>query len=208
MLKNSTACSFCMMRDEGYDPYRKKLFNFDLPPLTRLAASDHSASGSFLVRTPCVCIHSALTAVDICAFVWARWLSRYSDSATGWTVRDQILVGTRSYAPGPGAHPASCKMGTGSFPGVKCGQGVALNTHHLLVPRSWKSRAIPLPTLWATPGPITGTLYLIRVFSLAVLLVCMGRCRTSTGRLETTCFVKFVQELRLTATEVYSYTVR
>jgi len=31
-------------------------------------------------------------------------------------------VGTRFYAPfqtGPGAHPASCKMGTGSFPGVK-----------------------------------------------------------------------------------------
>jgi len=25
---------------------------------------------------------------------------------------------------GPGAHPASCKMGTGSFPGVKCGRGV------------------------------------------------------------------------------------
>jgi len=53
---------------------------------------------------------------------------------------------------GPGAHPASCKMGTGSFPGVKCGQGVLLTTHPLLVPRSWKSRAIPLPTLWATPG--------------------------------------------------------
>jgi len=29
---------------------------------------------------------------------------------------------------GPGAHPASCKMDTGSFPGVKCGQGVGL-TH-------------------------------------------------------------------------------
>ena len=53
---------------------------------------------------------------------------------------------------GPGAHPASCKMGTGSFPGVKCGQGVLLTTHPLLVQRSWKSRAIPLPTLWATPG--------------------------------------------------------
>ena len=26
---------------------------------------------------------------------------------------------------GPGAHPASCKMGTGSFPGVKCGPGCA-----------------------------------------------------------------------------------
>ena len=53
---------------------------------------------------------------------------------------------------GPGAHPASCKVGTGSFPGVKCGRGVLLATHPLLVPRSWKSRAIPLPTLWATPG--------------------------------------------------------
>jgi len=53
---------------------------------------------------------------------------------------------------GPGAHPASCTMGTGSFPVVKCGRGVLLTTHHLLVPRSWKSRAIPLPTLWATPG--------------------------------------------------------
>ena len=30
----------------------------------------------------------------------------------------------------------------------------------LLVPRSWKSRAIPLPTLWATTGPVTGTLCL------------------------------------------------
>ena len=53
---------------------------------------------------------------------------------------------------GPGAHPASCNMGIGSFPGVKCGRGVLLTTHPLLVPRSWKSRAIPLPDLWATPG--------------------------------------------------------
>jgi len=53
---------------------------------------------------------------------------------------------------GPGAHPASCKMGTRSFPEVKCGRGVLLTTHPLLVPRSWKSRAIPLPTLWVTPG--------------------------------------------------------
>ena len=53
---------------------------------------------------------------------------------------------------GPGAHPASCKMGIGSFPGVKCGRGMLLTTHPLLVPRSWKSRAIRLPTLWATLG--------------------------------------------------------
>ena len=51
----------------------------------------------------------------------------------------------------PGGHQASCTMGTGSFPGVKCGLGVLLNAHPLLVPRSWKSRAIISPTLWATP---------------------------------------------------------
>jgi len=53
---------------------------------------------------------------------------------------------------GSGANQASCKMGTGSFPGVKCSQGVPLTTHSLLVQRSWKSRAILLHNLWATPG--------------------------------------------------------
>ena len=47
------------------------------------------------------------------------------------------------------AHPASCTMGTGSFPGVKSGRGVLLSPHPLLVPWSWKSRAIPLLPLWA-----------------------------------------------------------
>jgi len=60
---------------------------------------------------------------------------------------------------GPGAHPASCTMGTGSFPGVKCGRGVLLTTHPLLAPWSWKGRAIPLPPLWATNRPVTGLLY-------------------------------------------------
>ena len=50
---------------------------------------------------------------------------------------------------GPGAHQASCKMGTTSFTGVSCGRGVLLTTHPLLVPRSWKSRAIPILTLRA-----------------------------------------------------------
>ena len=50
---------------------------------------------------------------------------------------------------GPGAHPASCTMGTGSFPGVKRGRGVTLTPHPLLVPWSWKSRAIPLLPVWA-----------------------------------------------------------
>ena len=69
--------------------------------------------------------------------------------------RDFPLVQT-----GPGAHPASCTMGTGSFPGVKCGRGVLLTTHPLLVLRSWKSRAIPLPTVLGHNGSLTGNLYL------------------------------------------------
>jgi len=35
-----------------------------------------------------------------------------------------------------GAHPASCTMGTGSFPRVKSGPGVTLTPHPLLVPWS------------------------------------------------------------------------
>ena len=65
---------------------------------------------------------------------------------------DRILVGERFSAPvqtGPGAHPASCTTGTESFPGVKSGRGVTLTPHPLLVPWSWKSRAILLLPLWA-----------------------------------------------------------
>ena len=40
-------------------------------------------------------------------------------------------------------------MGTGSFPGVKSGRGVALTTHPLLVPWLRKSRAKPLLPIWA-----------------------------------------------------------
>jgi len=50
---------------------------------------------------------------------------------------------------GSGAHPASCTMGTGFFPGVKSGQDVMLTPHPLLVPWSRKGRAIPLLPLWA-----------------------------------------------------------
>jgi hypothetical protein len=40
-------------------------------------------------------------------------------------------------------------MGTGFFPGVENGRGVTLTPHPLLVPRSKKSRAIPLLSLRA-----------------------------------------------------------
>ena len=64
---------------------------------------------------------------------------------------------------GPGSNPGgdeiflppfqtSCKESTGFFSGGKVRQGRAADHSLLLEPRSWKSRAIPLPTLWATPS--------------------------------------------------------
>jgi hypothetical protein len=55
-----------------------------------------------------------------------------------------ILVGERFYAPiqtSPGAHSASCKLGTGSYLWVECGQGVTLTPHPLLVPTT-KNRVV------------------------------------------------------------------
>ena len=40
-------------------------------------------------------------------------------------------------------------MGTGSFLGVRCGRGVTLTPHPLLVPKSKQSRALPLLSLRA-----------------------------------------------------------
>ena len=50
---------------------------------------------------------------------------------------DRIPVEARFSAPvqtGPGAHPASCTIGTGYFPGVKIGRGMTPTPHPLLVP--------------------------------------------------------------------------
>jgi hypothetical protein len=47
----------------------------------------------------------------------------------------------------PGAHPASCTVGTGSFPGAKW-PGRGGDHPPLLAPRSRMSRAIPLLPLW------------------------------------------------------------
>jgi len=55
-----------------------------------------------------------------------------------------------------GPTQALVKWVPGPSPGVKCCRVALLTTHPLLVPRSWKSRALPLPT-----GPVTGSLYLI-----------------------------------------------
>ena len=57
--------------------------------------------------------------------------------ATDWTVRGSNPGGgARFSAPvqtGPGAHPASCTMGTGSFLWLKSGRSLTLTPHPLLV---------------------------------------------------------------------------
>ena len=65
---------------------------------------------------------------------------------------DQIQVGSRFSAPvqtGPGAHPASCTIGTGSLPGWNAAGAWSWPPHPLLVPWSWKDRVITLLPLWA-----------------------------------------------------------
>ena len=62
---------------------------------------------------------------------------KYSDWLQPGRSGDRILVGPRfsgRVQTGPGARPASCTMGTGSFSGVKSGRGVTLTSHPLLVP--------------------------------------------------------------------------
>ena len=79
-------------------------------------------------------------------YFWMSLTHQGQDSSvgitTGYGLDGQGIEsrwGARFSAPvqtGPGAHPASYTMGTGSFPGVKSGRGVTLTPHSLLVPWS------------------------------------------------------------------------
>ena len=56
--------------------------------------------------------------------------------------------------------PSLLYNGYGVFPGGKVWPGCAADNSSPSRPWSWKIRAIPPPTLWATPRPVMGTLYL------------------------------------------------
>jgi hypothetical protein len=70
-------------------------------------------------------------------------------------------------------------MGTGSFPGVKSGWGVTLTHHPLLVPGSWKSRAIPLLALWAIQ-PVQSLSACTRAHFTLHILITILWCNTVT----------------------------
>jgi len=92
-----------------------------------------------------------------------------------WGARFSARVQT-----GPGVHPASYTMGTGSFPGVKSGRGVTLTPHPLLVPWSWKSTAIPLLSLCAV-RPVQYLSACTRMrFTLPFFRISFASCRNWT----------------------------
>jgi hypothetical protein len=73
----------------------------------------------------------------------------------GWTVRGSNPGGGeifRTCPDRPWGPPSLLYNGYQVFPGGKVRPGHDAGHSPLLVLRSWKSRAIPLPTLWATPG--------------------------------------------------------
>jgi hypothetical protein len=102
--------------------------------------------------------HNRLNSINTVLFLSIN----YGPGSSVGIVTDYLLDGPgiesrwgRDFSPaqtGPGAHPASCTRSTESFPGVKCGRSVLLTNHPLLVPRSWKSRAIPVPPSAPQPG--------------------------------------------------------
>ena len=98
------------------------------------------------------------------------FLSNLSVILSGYGPGSSVGIATDYWLDGPGSNPGGHEIFRPSRPalgptqppvkwvpglsrGVKCGRGVLLTTHPLLVLRSWKSIAIPLPTLWATPLP-------------------------------------------------------
>jgi len=99
-----------------------------------------------------LCEHTVWISVQCNLIVYVIILLVYYKGHCG--PGSSIGIATDYGLDGPGSNPGWDENFRPSrpAPGVKCSRGVLLTTHLLLVPRSWKGRAIPLPTLWVTPG--------------------------------------------------------
>ena len=125
-----------------------------------------------IVETAASCVETHSSLIGVCEYfggagtLWTAWCSGYSAWLWAGQSGGRILVGERFSAhvqTGPVAHPASCTLGTGSFPGVKSGRGMTLTPHSFLVLWSIKSRAItllPLWTIWPVQNLSACTVYL------------------------------------------------
>ena len=99
-----------------------------------------------------------------------RWLARYNDKLRFRLSGDRIPVGARYYATvqtGPGAHPASCTIGTGSFSRGQSGGGVALTNHYHLAPKLRKEQSFTFTPLMGLRGLFWGELNLSINFDIS-----------------------------------------
>ena len=130
-----------------------------------------------------------------CQYLGPGSVAEYSDWLRAGRSGDRLAVGSRFSAPvqtGPGAHPASCTTGTGSFPGVKSGRGVTLTPHPLLVPlvmKEYSYTSIPPMGRTACTEPqclYLGTIYLyfyqyLDLETVLTLRYCVAGMTGSTG---------------------------
>jgi hypothetical protein len=121
-----------------------------LCPLYELQAQWPAPPAPTLLLLLTKCIYPVRMNIGVFLHSFTRFGNVPASALRAGRSGDRISVGVRFFAPvqtGPGAHPASCTMGSGSFPGVKRpGRGVEHQPH--LEPRL-KSRAIPLLPFWA-----------------------------------------------------------
>ena len=115
--------------------------------------------------------------------------TRYGLNDTGIESRwgDEIF---RTCPDRPWGPPSLLYNGYRVFLGVKSGRGATLTPHHLLVPRSWKSRAILLLPLWAV-RPVQSLSACTRVhFTFTFNATkCFSPCLLMRTRVDCPCYV-------------------
>jgi hypothetical protein len=95
----------------------------------------------FLLYSRVFLLSSSQYCAAISTYLLFSFVNRIAQSVSRlsacWMVCGSNPGGARFFVPvhtDPGDHPASCTMGTGSFPEVKSGRGVTLTPQPLLVP--------------------------------------------------------------------------